>query len=322
MKRETQTRNVKHETQNRIYMQNLKIYTAIVLAMIFWSGSFIWTRVAMISFHPVTLITLRLVIASLLLYVVSKSIGKFQRLRRVDVKWFVLLAFFEPFIYYMGETYGLTMVESTPASVIVSTIPLFAPVLAYFLLKEKISYTNILGILISLCGVFLVVYKPGAGFNANPMGVGLLFVAVFSAICYSATLRKISTHYSILNVIFYQSIIGLMFFIPTFFITDFSTIDTLKVTKDAFVALLMLSVFCSVIAFVFFAWVVRSVGVARTNVFVNLIPVFTALLSWWFMDSIIELIQWTGIIIAVFGLFISQLGKFKFRFKMIKGTEY
>ena len=303
-------------------MQNLKIYSAIVLAMIFWSGSFIWTRVAMISFQPVTLITLRLLIASLLLYIVSKSIGKFQHLRRADIKWFVLLAFFEPFVYYLGETYGLTMVESTPASVIISTIPLFAPVLAFFLLKERISFVNILGILISLCGVFFVVYKPGAGFNANPLGVGLLFLAVFSAICYSATLRKISTHYSILNVIYYQSVIGLMFFIPTFFITDFSTIKSLKVTEDSLVALLMLSVFCSVIAFVFFGWVVRRVGVARTNVFVNLIPVFTALLSWFFMDNIIELIQWTGIIIAVFGLFISQLGKFKFRFKIIKGTEY
>lgn len=301
---------------------SLKLYTSIVFAMIFWSVSFIWTKVAMTSFEPVTLITLRLLIASVLLFVVSKSAGIFQKMRREDAKWFLLLAFFEPFLYYLGETYGLTMVESTLASVIVSTIPLFAPVLAYFLLKEKIGWTNILGIVVSLGGVFFVIYEPGGGFTANPWGIALLFLAVFSAICYTTTLRKISTHYSIVNVIFYQSVIGLGFFIPTFFITDFSTIHTLQVTQQALGALFMLSVFASVIAFVLFAGVVRQIGVARTNVFVNLIPVFTALFAWFFMNEQVTLLKWLGIAIVVFGLFVSQIGKMKFKIKFIRGTEY
>jgi drug/metabolite transporter (DMT)-like permease len=303
-------------------MQNFKLYTAIVLAMIFWSVSFIWTRVAIQSFQPVTLITLRLLIASVLLFVVSKSAGKFQKIKREDVKWFVLLAFFEPFLYYLGETYGLTMVESTLASVIVSTIPLFAPVLAFILLREKIGWMNVLGIFVSLGGVFLVIYEPGGGFSANPLGVALLFLAVFSAICYTTTLRKISTHYSTLNVILFQSVIGLGFFIPTFFITDFSTIHTLTVSSESLGALLMLSVFASVIAFVLFAGVVRKIGVARTNVFVNLIPVFTAIFAWWFLDEVVTWLKWLGIGIVVFGLFVSQLGKMKFKIKLIRGTEY
>jgi drug/metabolite transporter (DMT)-like permease len=303
-------------------MQNLKQYIAIVLAMIFWSFSFIWTRVAIESFQPVTLITLRLLIASILLYIISKVSGKFQKIRREDYKWFILLAFFEPFMYYIGETYGLTMIDSTLASVIISTIPLFAPILAYFLLKERIAYANIIGILVSLCGVFFVIYEPIDGVTANPLGIALMFLAVFSAICYTTTLRKISTHYSTFNVILYQSFIGLIFFIPTFFITDFSGVETLKVSKDAIFALIMLSVFASVIAFVLFAGVVRKIGVARTNVFVNLIPVFTAIFAWWILNENLTLVKTIGIAVVVFGLFVSQMGKFKFKFKIIKGTEY
>lgn len=303
-------------------MQKIKIYGAIILAMVFWSVSFIWTKVAIESFRPVTLISLRLVIASVLLYLFAKFSGKFQKIRPHEFKWFVLLAFFEPFLYYLGETYGLTLVEPTPAAVIVSTIPLFAPVFAYFFLKEKIAISNVIGILISLVGVLLVVYQPGAGFSASPFGVALLFLAVFSAICYSAILRKISTHYSIINVIFYQSIIGLVFFIPTFLITDYSTIGQITVTHDAVYSLIMLAVLCSVLAFVFFAWVVRQVGVTRTQVFVNLIPVFTALFSWLFMKSIISNLQWLGIAVAVTGLFISQKQKIRLPFKLIRGTEY
>jgi drug/metabolite transporter (DMT)-like permease len=303
-------------------MQKVRLYGAISLAMLFWSFSFIWTRQAIVSFQPVTLVTFRLVIASVLLFLISKASGKFQLMRREDVKWFLLLAFFEPFMYYIGETYGLTMVESTLASVIISTIPLFAPILAFFLLKEKISFANIAGIIVSLSGVFLVIYEPKGGFAANPWGIVLMFLAVFSAICYTTTLRKISTHYSTVNVIFYQSLVGLLYFIPTFFITDFSTFSFSKITSEGLFALLMLAVFASVIAFVLFAGVVRKIGVARTNVFVNLIPVFTAILAWWLLNEQLNGLKFAGIAITVVGLFVSQLGKFKFKFKLIRGTEY
>jgi len=291
--------------------KSFTLYTSIVLAMVFWSFSFIWTRVAILSFPPMTLITLRLLLASLLLFFVTKATGKFQLLRRKDIKMFLLLAFFEPFLYYVGETYGLTMVEPTLASVIVSTIPLFAPVVAFVILRERIGWPNIVGILVSLFGVLFVVYEPAGGFIANPLGVALLFLAVFSAIGYATILRKISTYYNTLNVIFYQSVLGLLFFIPTFLLTDFSNILQLEVTKDGFIALVMLAVFASVVAFVLFAGAVRQVGVARTNVFVNLIPVFTAIFAWLILGDVITVNKWIGIAIVVVGLFISQWGKMR-----------
>lgn len=301
-------------------MPTIKNYIAIVFAMIFWSVSFIWTRIAIDSFQPVTLISLRLLIASVLLFIVIASARKLQKIRWADLKWFVLLAFFEPYLYYMGETYGLTMVESTLASVIVSTIPLFAPILAFFVLKERISMANILGIFVSLGGVVLVIYEPNGGFSANPLGVTLLFMAVFAAICYSAILRKISSHYKTINIIFYQSVIGLFFFIPTFFVTDFGSLQQIIITRDAIVSLLMLSVFASVIAFVLFADVVRKIGVARSNVFVNLIPVFTAIFAKIFLNEDLNWPKAIGIVVVVAGLFVSQFAGTKL--KQIKGTQY
>jgi len=295
---------------------SIKLYSAIVLAMVFWSFSFIWTRVAIQSFQPMTLITLRLIIASLLLFVVAKTSGRFQFLRKKDFKLFLMLAFFEPFMYYVGETYGLTMVESTLAAVLISTIPLFSPIFAFIILRERIGWPNVLGIVLSLIGVFFVMYEPVGGFKANLWGVALMFLAVFAAICYATTLRKIPTHYSTINVIFYQSLLGLIFFVPTFLVVDYPTIQHLKVSGDSLFALFMLSVFASVVAFVLFAWAVRKIGVTRTNVFVNLIPVFTAIFSWLLMNELITLLKWFGIAVVVFGLFVSQWGKIQFNKKV------
>ncbi|MDX9749414.1 MAG: DMT family transporter [Paludibacter sp.] len=290
-------------------MQQFKMYGAIVLAMVFWAFSFIWTRMAIESFPPVTLVTLRLILATLILYAYARATGKFQSLRKEDMRMFILLAFFEPFLYYMGETYALTMMSPTLVSVIVATIPLFAPVLAYFMLGERVTKSNVAGIIVSIVGVLLVIYVPGSGMYAEIWGVVLVFLAVFAAVFYSATLRRISAHYSIINIILYQSFIGLAFFIPAFLLIDLSSISTMQVSTQALGALLMLAVFASVIAFVFFGSVVRKIGIAKTNVFVNLIPVFTAIFSWLLLDQYLTFTQWMGIVVVVMGLFVSQINR-------------
>lgn len=290
---------------------HIKMYGAIVLAMIFWAFSFIWTKIAIESFQPVTLVSLRLIIATLLLYAYAKATKKFQYVKKEDIKWFVLLAFFEPYMYYMGETYSLTMLHPTLVAVIVATIPLFAPIFAFFFLNEKISMVNILGIIVSLLGVLLVIYEPDAGMKGEIWGVVLVFVAVFSAVFYAVTLRKISLHYKTVNIILYQSLIGLFFFVPTFFITDFEGIGQLKISYKSLEALLMLAIFASVLAFVLFADVVRKIGIAKTNVFVNLIPVFTAVFSWMLLGQHLTYNQWIGIAVVVSGLFVSQISRKK-----------
>lgn len=260
-----------------------------------------------------TLIMLRLIIATFLLFIFNVITGKFQRLQLKDLKWFIVLAFFEPFLYFVGETYGLTLVKSTVASVIVSTIPLFAPIPAYFILKEKISKANILGILISLIGVYFVVYEQNETLNTNLWGVALLFLAVFAGICYAITLREIPLYYSAINIVFYQSLIGLVFFVPTFFVTDFQTYQNYDITFKSVVALVLLAVFASVIAFVLFASTVRKLGVTKSNAFVNLIPVFTAIFSWLILDELLTINKWIGIAIVVVGLYISQWKKNKIK---------
>ena len=166
-------------------LQNLKIYGAIILSMICWAFSFIWTKVAVESFQPVTLVTLRLIIASVLLFAYVKVTKKFQIIRTEDLKWFILLAFFEPYLYYMGETYSLTVLSPTFVAVMIATIPLFAPLFAFIFLKERISRMNILGVVISLLGVMLVIYDPSKGLNGDFWGVMLVFVAVFAAVSYT-----------------------------------------------------------------------------------------------------------------------------------------
>lgn len=294
--------------------KRMRIYSAIVFSMICWSFSFIWTQIALESFPPVTLITLRLSLASLLLYGFSKITGKFRKLDAGDWKYFLPLAFFEPFLYYIGETYGLTMVKPTLASVIITTIPVFAPFFAFIFLKERFTLINMIGILVSIAGVYLIVSRSHGNENTSIYGIALMFLAVISAIIYGLILRKIPEKYSATNIILYQSVFGLIFFIPTSLMVDLRHFSEYTITLKSVEALLMLTVFASVIAFVLFADVVRKIGITKSQVFTNLIPVFTAIFSWILFKEMMNFLQWFGVFVVILGVSISQ-GVYKKRKK-------
>lgn len=274
--------------------------------MLCWSFSYIWTKVALESFRPVTLITLRLLFSTLLLSAFLFLTHKLKKIEKKDLKLFILLAFFEPYLYFIGETYGLTLVKPSLAAVIVATIPVFAPFFAYFFLREQVTLLNIVGILISVAGVFLMVNSMSNGESNSVRGILLMFLAVISAIIYGLILRKIPSSYSSTNIIFYQNAFGLIFFIPTFFVVDFKNLSQISIRVQSVESVLLLSIFASTVAFVLFAEVVRAIGIAKSEVFTNLIPAFTAFLSWIFLKDVMNMMQWIGVFVVILGVFVSQ----------------
>jgi len=282
----------------------------IVLSMIFWALSFVWVKVAYESLNPITTVIFRLIISAVLLFLFLVLTRRLKVIKREDFKLMLLVAFFEPFLYFMGESFGVKLVSSTLAAVIVSTIPLFATLFAFLFLKEKITAWAVLGMFISFFGIGIMVLENGFELKASLLGIMLMLVAVFSTIGYSLSLKKLSQNYSAINIVAYQNFIGIFMFTPFFFIWEFKGLMTTTITKESWIAVLQLAVFASSLAFVFFTKAIKFLGVAKTNMFTNLIPVFTALFAWWIIGDTIDLQKILGIVIVVSGLFVSQI-KFK-----------
>ncbi len=289
-------------------------------AAFFWSFSFIWFKIAYQGYNPVTVVIFRLAIAAALIFVIAAFLGRLQKPSKKDFWLFVLMAFFEPFIYFLGESYGLMYVSSTVAAVIVSTIPLISPVFAWYFYREKLKWMNFAGLAFSFFGVGLVVLNGSFKFDASPLGVGLEFIAVFAAIAYSVVLKNLVSRYNTLSIIAYQNIIGIIFFLPVWFLVDFKDFTTRPFHPEAFRAIILLAVFSSTLAFVFFTQSIRQIGITRSNSFINLIPAFVAILSFFILKEKLGGQQILGILVVVFGLFLAQL-KRKKRSETQKGFE-
>ena len=276
-------------------------------AAFFWSFSFIWFKVAFLGYNPVTVVIFRLTIAAVLITIIAAFLKRLQKPTKKDFWLFVLMAFFEPFIYFLGESYGLKYVSSTVAAVIVATIPLISPVFAWYFFRERLKWMNAAGLVFSFFGVGLVVLNGSFQFDASPLGVGLEFIAVFAAIAYSIVLKNLVSRYNTLSIIAYQNIIGIVFFLPVWLVVDFNDFITRPFHPEAFRAIILLAVFSSTLAFVFFTKSIRSIGVNRSNSFINLIPVFVAILSFFILKEELSGQKIIGIMVVVAGLFLAQI---------------
>ena len=209
----------------------------------------------------------------------------------------------------MGESFGLTLVSSTIAAVIISTIPVVTPIFAFIFIKEKISVLNFFGLIISFVGIILMVCNQNFSLDASPLGICLEFFAVVTVIIYSILVKKLAVKYSTFTIIKAQNILGVIYFLPLFFIFDFKQFITINPDSDLIFALLMLAVFASTIAYLLYIPVIRAFGVNKANMFVNFIPVFTAILSFFILSETFNFKKIMGILIVIAGVSLSQIYK-------------
>jgi drug/metabolite transporter (DMT)-like permease len=285
----------------------IRIYGGVFLAMIFWSFSFIWFKIANETFRPVTIVFLRLVISIVLLSTYLGIKKKFVKIRKEDRKLFLMLALFEPFFYFLGESFGLTYVSATVGSVLISTIPVVATIGAWLVFKERLRIINYIGIIVSFTGILVFILNKEGALTFNMKGLSLLMLAVLSASGYNLTLSTLVGSYSPVFIVNVQNTIGAILFLPVFLFSDFSYFVSTPFSLNSFIPIIELAVFASCGAFILFAFSVRNMGITRANVFTNFIPIFTAFFSFLILGDKLTLQNILGMIIVISGLIMSQM---------------
>ena len=275
--------------------------------MIFWSYTFIWYKIVFDFYKPITVVLFRLIISSIFLFALMYPLKKLQKIRKGDFKYFLLVATLNPFLYFLGESYGIKHVSTTIAAVIISTIPLFTSFTSAYFLNEKITKMNILGVIVSIFGVGLVIFNKGNNIDASTFGIGMLSFAVAAAIGYTLVLKKLTKKYNSITIVTYHNFIGIFLFAPLFFIIDFPEFRQSGFSSEAWIPLLELAIFGSSFAFIFFTFAIQKIGVGKANAFTNLIPVITAIIAYFVLDEILNINKITGISLVIGGLFLSQI---------------
>ena len=293
---------------------------ALVVSMLIWSVSGIAIKHALVVLPPLTMIVMRFVPSVLLMLLVGvvrrkHSLFCLQKMDLKDLPLFLIAGFCQPFLYYLLETFTYDALNSpTIAETLLSTSPLLSPLFAAIMLHERVTKYNILGILVSTAGVFVLTLAGSSSYSiGNYWGILLAFAAVSAAVIDSVMMRKTPVKYSALSFVFYTQLISLMFFIPLWFVKEGpQEIYNLQLTIDKsqlYIALGCvgyLTVFASVTAFILFCYALRKIGVTQANAFNNIRPAFTALWMFLFFGEQLPAAKWIGMILIIVGLFVCQ----------------
>ena len=280
-----------------------------MLSTIFWGVSFIMTKELFLSEEHMTvtiLITLRLAVATAVMVPALALLRKLERVRKEDIKWFLLLALAEPFIYNLCETSGVQLVSGSLASVIVATIPLFVPFGMWLGYRKKIGLPLLIGVVMSLVGVGVMLIG-GEGLAGNLKGMLFLGGAVFIAVVYTLILVKIVDHYHPVAITTYQNLIGLVYYLPLMLLTDGGNLPLLSWSPKMLTLLLVLGICCSTLAYVFYNVGVRKLGASEACIFNNAIPIFSLIAAILIGQETFSWSKAAGIAIVITGVVISQL---------------
>jgi len=229
---------------------------------------------------------------------------------------FIISALFNPFFYFLCESYGLKYVSPTISAVIIATIPVFTPIIAYYSLREKLSLMNIFGLLISFLGIIIILVNKDMSLNDSPKGILFLFLAVFSALIFSIMLKKLTVKYKPLTIITYLNGLGAIYFLPLFLTFDFQHFISIKPNFELIISIFQLAIFASSLAYVLFTIVVKNIGISKANLYTNLIPVFTAIISYLMLSEFFNMNKIIGMIIVIAGVFLSQINQIKNYYKI------
>ena len=290
-------------------MNKTLTYTLITASVIFWGVSFILTKELFLSEDHITvtiLIATRLAIASVVMLPLLAITKKLQPIRRQDIKWFLLLALCEPFIYHLCETNGVRLVSGSLASVIIATIPLFVPFGMYAAYRQRIKPSLVIGVILSLAGVFLML-NGEIGFQGSALQ-GILFLsgAVIIAVVYTLLLVKIVNHYHPLVITTWQNIIGLAYFLPLVFIFDSHALPLLSWSPKMILLLATLGIFCSTLAYAGYNYGVRNLGASEACIFNNAIPVFSLIAAVAIGQEEFSWLKVLGMTIVIAGVILAQ----------------
>ena len=278
---------------------------SLIFAMFIWASSFVALKSAMNDLGPFTVIFFRMLIASLCFLYFIKGFLKYDFSKK-DIKFILLLALFEPCLYFIFESKALQLTSASQAGMITSLMPIITAMVAGYFLKEIISKQMIFGSLIAMGGAIWLSLQGTSSIDApNPLlGNFLEFLAMLCAAFYTVTVRYLSDRYSALFITAIQVFIGTVFFIPLF-LYEYINIG-LNMTVESFLCVAYLGEVVTLGGYGLYNYALTKIEASKASIFIYLIPVFTLFLAYFMLNEKLSSLEFIACFIILFGVFISE----------------
>lgn len=256
-------------------------YIAAFTSSSIFGFSFLFTKEGLELINPFHLLAFRFGLAALILTILSGF--KFIKINysKKKMNLLLLLAIIQPGLYFVFETLGINLTTSSEAGLMIALIPVAVTMLAIFFLHERPTLFQACSILLSVTGVFFIIFMKGlAEVNNNSVGLLLLSGAVLMAAFYNILSRKLSLDFNPIEITYVMMWIGAIFFnIISIYQFRGNISLYLLPLKNAKVlgSVLYLGILSSIVAFFLVNYALSKIEAAQSAIFANLSTVISIL---------------------------------------------
>ena len=293
--------------------KNNLAYFLLILTTIFWSGNFIVGKAASIyEIPPFSLNFYRWFFAGLILmpFTIKELINKKNYIFS-NLGFFIILGITSITIFNSIVYYSLYYTQVISGVLMISTIPVWIIFISSFLNIEKTNAFQIIGVVLSLIGVFFIITKADVELVKNldfNRGDLTMIIAMFSWALYSALLKKKKYEISQITLLEVVIIAGLLFLIPIYFI-EMSMGNLIKLEKPFYLTLTYVVLFPGLASFFFWIKGIAIIGANRSGIFLHLMPIFGAIMAMLIFDEKFMFYHFLGAIFILSGIILSNRKK-------------
>ncbi|WPN96897.1 DMT family transporter [Pseudomonas sp. MUP55] len=245
----------------------VKLTLVVAAVILCWAYSPIGVHLGLHSYSPGQLALLRFLIASVFMGAVALVMG-IGRPRLRDLPWLLVLGFFGVFLHHTSLNSGQQWVTASASSVLAQSAPLFSVLIAFFCLKERVSAWRWGCVLLGLCGVLVVIRGDQGLADLDPRGLLILVAALSWSVCF-AVQRRYAHHYSPLTLACYMVWSGTLMLCVNL---PGLPAAVARAPMSVNLAILVLGVFPSALAYLAWGYVLKHVEVSRASVAMYLVP--------------------------------------------------
>ena len=278
---------------------------SLLLAAFLWGSSFVVAKNALEAFHPMTLMFLRMLVAAIAFCPLIPALRK-VRVSRSDLPLFLIMFLCEPCLYFMCESHALRCTSAAQAGMIIAAQPLFTAIGAWAFLKERPGVRVWGGILLTIAGIAWLSVA-GARTEAAPaplLGNILETGAALAASSYAVASKRLSKNYPPLFLAALQAGAGVLFFGAAILITGIPLPAHFE--AGPLLSVVYLGVIITMGAFALYNYGLCRLPAPRASVFLNVIPVFTLIMSFIVLDEQFSPGQWAASALVLGGVFFCQ----------------
>jgi drug/metabolite transporter (DMT)-like permease len=285
-------------------------YLKLLLMALFWGGTFIAGRVLAQSAGPYSGAFLRFAVASVLLVgLMLKLEGRPARPTWGQAAVLLLMGLTGVFAYNVFFLKGLKLIEAGRASIIIANNPIGIALMAAVFFGERLNVLKGAGILVSVAGAIAVITRGEvSAVLSGGFGRGELYIlgCVASWVAYSLLGKLVMVRLSPLSAVTLSAAAGTVCLFPAALAEGLPSAGGYPLA--AWVSILYLGVFGTVLGFVWYYQGIQRIGPVRAGLFINFVPVFAVLLSVILLGEPLTLSLVAGAALVCTGVYLTTLG--------------